>query len=256
VRDALNLPVKAQDRAFANMRKMGIYKQNIVLAEKREELIRERRQGTSATLMCSGCRGFYDKKTIFKHKKTCCKQESEYPMNVDIQVPSENALDLGLSKEFMENVLSRFRKDEVGQLCRSDFLTLLLGKKLWAKSVKKERHVIMSEMRLFANLILQYRKQSGNENASGTDILDFSQFDILEKAILQMCDSSEETKNGLKVRLGFLLKRAVKVIRGYFITQGKFKEEENMTKFLEALHLQWDYIFYTAQVHCESRREG
>ncbi|KAK3738211.1 hypothetical protein RRG08_039622 [Elysia crispata] len=29
-----------------------------------------------------------------------------------------------------------------------------------------------------------------------------------------------------------------------------------MTKFLVALHLQWDFIFYNAQVHCEARREG
>ena len=58
-------------------------------------------------------------------------------MGVNIQVPSENALNLKLSHEVME-VLNRFRNDEVGQLCRSDFLTLLLGKKAWAKSVKKE----------------------------------------------------------------------------------------------------------------------
>ena len=29
-----------------------------------------------------------------------------------------------------------------------------------------------------------------------------------------------------------------------------------MTKFLDALHLQWDFIFYNAEVHCEARREG
>ena len=71
-----------------------------------------------------------------------------------------------------------------------------------------------------------------------------------------MSDNDEETKNGLKVRLGFLLKRAVKVIRGYYVTQGKFKEEKAMKKFLDALHLQWDFIFNNAQVHCEARREG
>ena len=87
----------------------------------------------------------------------------------------------------------------------------------------------MNEMRLFAHLILAFRNQSENQNASGIDILDYSKFDILEKAILQLSDNDEETKNGLKVRLGFLLKRAVKVIRGYYITQGKFKEEKAMT---------------------------
>ena len=97
---------------------------------------------------------------------------------------------LELSKEFKEQVLNRFRRDEVGQLCRSDFLILLLGKKAWAKSAKKERHVIMSEMRPYANLIIAFRQQSENQNVSGTDILDYSQFDILEKAILQLSGSS------------------------------------------------------------------
>ena len=156
--EALKLPVKDQMRAFASMRKKGIYQQNVVLAEKREELIRERRQGSSITLMCSGCKGFYDKKTIFKHKRMCSKSESGKAIGVNIQVPSENALNLEMSQQFMEQVLNRFRNDEVGQLCRSDFLTLLLGKKAWAKSAKKEKHVIMSEMRLFAHLILAFRQ--------------------------------------------------------------------------------------------------
>ena len=68
-----------------------------------------------------------------------------------------------------------------------------------------------------------------------TDILDYSQFDIVEKAILHLSGSSGDSKNGLKVRLGFLLKRAVKVIRGYYITQGKFKEENAMAKFLDGI---------------------
>ena len=62
-------------RAFASIQKKGIYQQNVVLAQKREELIRERMQGSSTTLMFSGCKGFYDKKTIFKHKRMCCKSE-------------------------------------------------------------------------------------------------------------------------------------------------------------------------------------
>ena len=65
--EALKLPVKDQMRAFASMRKKGIYQQNVILAEQREELIRERRQGSSTTLMCSCCKGFYDKK---KHLQT------------------------------------------------------------------------------------------------------------------------------------------------------------------------------------------
>ena len=74
--EALKLPVKDQMRAFASMRKKGIYQQNVILAEQREELIRERRQGSSITLMCSGCRGFYDKKTS-SNIKGCAVNQSQ-----------------------------------------------------------------------------------------------------------------------------------------------------------------------------------
>ena len=45
-------------------------------------------------------------------------------------------------------------------------------------------------MRLYAKLIIAFRQQSENQNVSGTDKLDYSQFDILEKAILQLSGSS------------------------------------------------------------------
>ena len=94
---------------------------------------------------------------------------------------------------FIMKVLNSFISDEVSQLCRSDFLTLLLGKKAWAKTAKKERCVVMNEMRMFANLILASRQQSENQNASGIDILDISKFESLEKAIIQLSGNSENT---------------------------------------------------------------
>ena len=45
-------------------------------------------------------------------------------------------------------------------------------------------------------------------------------------------------------------------MRGYFITKGEFDKEKEMERFLNALDLNWNFIFYTAQVECESKREG
>ena len=68
-----------------------------------------------------------------------------------------------------------------------DFLTLLFGKKQWAKSVKKERSITMSEMRVLANLILTFRQEGGDGKAFGHDMLDYILFDILENAIKNVC---------------------------------------------------------------------
>ena len=50
-----------------------------------------------------------------------------------------------MTEEF-KSVMDSFRNDEAGRLCQSDYLIILFGKRLWAKSIKKEKHVVMSEM--------------------------------------------------------------------------------------------------------------
>ena len=61
------------------------------------------------------------------------------------------------SEEFQRGILNRFRGDPAGHLCRDDKVILLVGQKASAKSKKEERRVIMTDMRLMANLILRMR---------------------------------------------------------------------------------------------------
>ena len=88
-----------------------------------------------------------------------------------------------MTEEF-KSVIDSFRNDEAGRLCQSDSLIILFGKRLWAKSIKKEKHVVMSEMRVLANLILRMRVVSLNDNLCAQNILDLERehFDTL-------CDS-------------------------------------------------------------------
>jgi len=63
-----------QLRAFEKIRKEGIFKVNVSMMEKGQILIRERRQGSSNNAdlrMCNSCRGFFDRKQIYRHKKRC-----------------------------------------------------------------------------------------------------------------------------------------------------------------------------------------
>ena len=175
------------------------------LKDKNSALIRERSQGTSETVMCSGCRGFYDAKTIYKHKRFCEKNLSEQSNIVRMSELSDSAEAAGVDSEFRRNILDRFRKDDVGEICRTDFVTILFGKKQWARSSKKERHVTMTDMRIIGNLILGFRSESGENKKSGIDVLDYRQFDILEKVIKKRSIKEVGEKVGLKVRIGFVL---------------------------------------------------
>ena len=102
-----------------------------------------------------------------------------------------------MSEEF-KAVLDSFHNDEACRLCQSDQLIILLGKKLWAKSIKKEKHVVMSDMRVLANLILRIRTLSLNEKLCGFNVLERDYFDTLCDAIRDLTTGeSGRVKSGL-----------------------------------------------------------
>ena len=100
-------------------------------------LIRERRQGSAETVKCTGCRGFNDAKSIFKHKRTCERNVSAISNIAKLYELSDSAEAAGVDNDFKENVLDRFRKDDVGQICRTDLVTIL-GKNNGQNLLKKK----------------------------------------------------------------------------------------------------------------------
>ena len=116
-----------------------------------------------------------------------------------------------------KNSRMRFREDDAGSLCRKDKVILLIGQRAWAKSAKKERCVFTSEMRSRASLILQMHIVV-SQTFQGEDVLDRRNFDTLSGAIQNLCkkEKSSEEKSGLKLALGCTLKKAIRVMKGYY----------------------------------------
>ncbi|XP_070212643.1 uncharacterized protein [Littorina saxatilis] len=255
VEAALALPFVEQNRAIEGLRKEGIYRKNVDLQAggcENDKLIKKRAQGTAKTVMCGGCKGFYSHRQIHKHKKHCSHTFSSSARAVyfDGSKPAE------VSEEFQKEVLERFRDDDCGKLCRKDHLILLMGQKLWMKSVKKERKVVMSEMRRMGNVILAVNRLSSAE-LSGEDVLTRKHFDQLTQAIQDLTQREEkgrQQKSGLKLAIGFTLKKAIKVLKGLYTQHDELEKAKEIGYFSDVLDLHWDYIFYTAQVECEQRR--
>lgn len=179
VKAALELPGPEQKRAFDALKKEGIFHKNIQIQEGLGDLLRERNQGDKQVVMCSGCKGFFGVERICKHKKYSCPHSSN-PSADTIHFSKKKCKEV--SENFQTNVLDKFRDDDAGNLCRTDKLILLLGETAWCKSVKKERRVVMGEMRLVVNLVLQMRAVPGDENFSGEDVLNrkhYTQIDDL-----------------------------------------------------------------------------
>ena len=255
VKEALTLTKKERIKAINTIKKKGIYKVNIELRKKGKELLRERTQGSEKNKnleMCGGCKGFYSKRRIKKHLKKCDEGIDGIKTSLDVRhIGDEDNV-----TEFTRNVLDKFRTDETGRLCRNDPVVVRLGQKLWAKSARKERKNIMNHMRLLGNLIMEFRKAAHNDDLHGEDLLKRKHFPMLTKAIQQM--SYTETgvlKYGLKMAIGYLLKNVIKVMKGNYIQQENNEAQEEVDRFSALLDLEWDFIFYGAQIMCEQRRQ-
>ena len=113
----------------------------------------------------------------------------------------------------------------------------------------------MAEMRLFANIIVAVRTYT-LQDLTGEDILDRKHFESLSKAICSMTKNeiTGTLKAGQKLRIGYLLKKAIKVMKGYYIMHGKDEKMKEVENFAAVLDLNRDYIFYIAQLTCELRR--
>ena len=92
---------------------------------------------------------------------------------------------------------------------------------------------------------------------TGEDILKISNFEALRECIVSMTTSeSGDMKSGLKLSIGFVLKKLIKVLKGHYIMKGKIDAAQEVDLFSSVLQMNWDFIFYTAQVACEVRRNS
>ena len=247
VSQAMKLPPKERDRVFDDLKKKGILQLN---TKNKTVVMRERAQGSHEIVMCAGCKGFYSRRRISDHKKKCTADSSLSTGFVRLSPVAPSS-----SEEIRTNILDKFRSDEVGNICRSDKAIVLLGTKLWAKSTRKERKVIMSDMRILGNLVSRTRKKTKDLTFSGEDLVKRCNFSAVSEVITEMSIADDgQLKAGLKVSIGFILRKLIKILRGEYVMCNEMEKAEELDLFSTVLSYNWDYLFFSAQVACESKR--
>ncbi|KAK3783530.1 hypothetical protein RRG08_028047 [Elysia crispata] len=87
------------------------------------------------------------------------------------------------------------------------------------------------------------------------NVLEREHFDTLCDSIRDLTTGENgEIKAGLKLMIGYVLKKLIKTAKGYYIQTNEMEKSVEVDRFSAVLDLNWDYIFYTAQVMCEQRR--
>ncbi|GFR69816.1 THAP domain-containing protein 4 [Elysia marginata] len=104
-----------QRRAFAQIRKQGIYEKNLTLLQQGKPSVRERRFGnTQDVKMCGGCHRFFSSKQIYRHKQVCDMSEGIRGGAVDLKKAVAIA-SLDISEE-LRDMVKCFRDDQAGYL--------------------------------------------------------------------------------------------------------------------------------------------
>ena len=99
-------------------------------------LVPQRKTTKNELVMCTSCKGFYSKSCFRRHKIYCSTSESAVH-GAQILNFSENK-----NYSFHQEILSKFRNDDIGNLCRNDELLIQIGKVLWNKHKYKKEKIL------------------------------------------------------------------------------------------------------------------
>ena len=256
---ALKKPKKEADAFFEAQRKQGIYVFNLKALAKdvndgspSVNLMREKKSKHEVQVkMCKVCRAFISAKNFFSHKSTC---KGARPVRMDI-VPG---FEVQTSKDFEDNILSKFHNDDVGEFCRKDKVICIVGYRhyMYRKHDTSKRcelrKAIMAEMRELARLFFEFQKQAD------TDVTTFDMFkrehlNTLLDAIDTMTrrdDVDKPEKHGLKLNLNAVLMKSIATLGGYFCQQKKDADEEELNRFKRAYQYRAPERFSGARFQC------
>jgi len=155
------------------------------------------------------------------------------------------------------NVLNVLREDSIGKKCRADWVILEVGYRKYLdkkhdQSKKNETSKnIRSHMRLLARVAIEFNQLSGLKTE---DMFMRKNYEFLEKAIDQIIESSPEDEYGLKLAMGWMIKRAMTVLEGVY----SINEQDSLVHELDcvrkAMHLRWPGLFGGAQFKSFQRR--
>ena len=79
----------------------------------------------SKVVMCGNCYGFYHSRFLGIHKM--CLESCEPSVNVPLSHLS--SFDGDMSDAFLKEVLYKLRDDEIGKICKSDHIIIIIGKR-------------------------------------------------------------------------------------------------------------------------------
>lgn len=227
--------------AFENFRKRGIFRYNESQSREQSPKYLSERKNQSDLVCCSRCKGFYGRTLFHRHKALCIGDTACEPTGIHIEAFQAQ------DDQFSELILSRFQRDEVGNICRKDTTIVMIGRQLF-KKVKKnpdklmeKRKGVMNDMRLLGRLYQVMKEEVQCQNAE--DIFVRKNFSALEKAIDIVTKEDEHLKHGMKQHLYYLILDAHEIIVSHHLSLDNDDRAEEIEKFKKVFTLNKAALF-------------
>ena len=158
--------------------------------------------------------------------------------------------------------MSRFHSDDVGHLCKTDPLIVLVVSILFLRNKDKVdktmeiKRSTMSEMRLLGKLLIAFDEEDAS--LKGEDMFLWRNFAKLEGAIerVTISEHSSSLKHGLKNGLYYLLENSTIILMSSYVGKDNDEKAAEIQHFVHFLELNHDAVFTdTVYAINKSRKE-
>jgi hypothetical protein len=258
VEKCLSQNLTEQRAVFKQLKRTGIMKHNMkIIGQKDVILQRERKcKHQGSAVVCDSCSGVFNRRWFSAHRRQCGGNQSALPRPVNASVFFSS---LKVSEVFKTEVLSKFTNDEVGRLCQQNETIIMIGYKLYLKvKARKDKKVevkrsVMADMRRLGHVYSHFRHiaQQHNDNTSAANfsvsVLDMFRrqyFSILEEACAAYTAADEcsngKDKYGLQLALYYLLVKAAKIVKVFYLVKNDSIKSTETSEFLDVLNFSKD----------------
>ncbi|KAK4877477.1 hypothetical protein RN001_009983 [Aquatica leii] len=258
----LVMPKNSKQRRdnFANLIRVGdFYHNSEVISMKKGELILVRRPTVAESKLvtlndygpCPHCLGFMLKKHLWHHIRDSCTAKKDNNVDQSRQIIAEsnailnNTFGTELSTDFITNIFSKLRDDDVGNYCREDNLILRFGAMLFEKHGTTQCELTRQSMRQLSRFTLTLRKME-NSKLCLSDYLVPQKFDVIIQATKLLCVSHKNIVRrpefeipSLALKIGYALRKCAAIQRGKCLRAGNLRQNETLMCFLNLMDLEW-----------------
>ena len=251
VQEALSLQKNSRERAqaFMSIRNRGNCAHNVQvrLGKRDSELIPWRRKQRNSKnrshdfLMCSTCSGFFFRKTLWRHKRTCSRRRGgsssgRVQRRAMALLPPEPGVPEGY-----QQLLDGMVLDDVSLICKTDPLIKSFGVKLFRKhgNEKHQRQYISCRLRELGRLVKELKR--GGQVAQLATYLTPAKFTAVTEAVRVVAKFNNNTNKfgtpSLALKIGHSLKTCIAIEKSKFIQNGT--DQKPLDDFLELMELEW-----------------